>query len=640
MAGASVDNVTREYRPEACYLANLEALYRRDVELAARIDTLAFAALPAIEAARDGGATVRCAADDGRAVYVHSRYRPVEEAARLVGQLPEVDHPTFFVSGSGLGYVVVELERRYDQPLVIVAEDDPAMLKAALCLHDFTSLLDDGRLVFLTTDDPRSLHERLDPHSAVILLGLQFVALPHTRRVHAAFHERLRAQMTEFVRYARMQIITLLKTARVTFENVAYNLPAYLAGPGVEVLEGRAAGRPAVIVAAGPSLARNLDQLGQLRERAVIIAVQTVLRLLCRVGVRPHFVTSLDFHEVSTEFFRGVAGLEECTLVAEPKANWHVLDMFTGRKHVLGHDHHQVLLGDDAPPRGRLKPGTTVAHLAFYLARHLGCDPIIFVGQDLAFSEGLFYIPGSPIESVWAPELGRFQTVEMKQWERIVRNRPILRRLPDIHGRPTYTDELLTTYREQFEADFAATAQRVIQASEGGLPLAGTTVMPLREAVARYCTDPLPPGLLAPAGGTGDAAALCRRAAAQLERRIDEVEHLWRVATETSRLLERLEQLVERPREFNKLIVRVDELRTIIHKYPGMYRLVLDVSAAADLRRYSADRRLGAPAGETPHTARRRLARDREFVAAFIEGCEFLRRVLPEALRRVREQTP
>src|SRR5262249_21650563 len=153
---------------------------------------------------------------------------------------------------------------------------------------------------------------------------------------------------------------------------------------------------------------------------------------------------------------------------------------------VLHHAFAGALLGDGLPARGSLRPGTTVAHLAYYLAEHLGCDPVIFVGQDLAFSDGLFYMPGSPIEKIWQPELSRFQTIEMKQWDRIVRNRPILRRVRDLHGRDVYTDDLLFTYAEQFQKDFAASRRRVVQASEGGLALAGMEVMPLGEAASRF----------------------------------------------------------------------------------------------------------------------------------------------------------
>lgn len=619
------------------YLANLAALYRRDPDLAECVDALPFAQAPSLEVARDGNATVRLTTDEGREVYAHSRYRPLDEVEKFIDNLPAVDNPTFFISSLGLGYHPLELERRYDNPVLIVAEDDLGLIKTALCVHDFSGLIDSGRLILLTSTDKSVINRKLSTCNANVLLGLQIVALPHTKRYHAQFHEQMRRLLTDFVSIARTQMVTLLKTARITFKNIALNLPAYLGNRGIETLSGRAAGYPAIVVAAGPSLARNLDQLGPLRERAVIISVQTVLWLLYSLGIRPHFVTSLDFHEVSTEFFRGIDDLGDCVLVAEPKATWHVLDMYDGGKRVLRHKYHDVLLQEHAPRRDGLRPGTTVAHLAFYLAQHLGCDPIIFVGQDLAFSEGMFYMPGSPIEKIWQPELNRFQTIEMKQWERIVRNRHILRTTKDIHGRDTYNDDLLFTYREQFENDFAAAAQRIIQASEGGIPLAGTEAMPLRDAAERYCTRPLPTDLPVE---TADPSAgqLKIEACKALERRIEELKHVRKTSREMGELLEKLEKLVERPAEFNRLIVRVDALRTLIHKYDHMYRLVIDVSAMAELRRYAADRDIGSPGSETSETARRRLRRDREFVESFIEGCDFLERVLPEALARVRER--
>ena len=75
--GGGADTVAR-------YLANLAAMYKRDPALAARIDALPFADLPALEFARDANPTLRVTADDGRPVYVHSRYRPIEEARKFV----------------------------------------------------------------------------------------------------------------------------------------------------------------------------------------------------------------------------------------------------------------------------------------------------------------------------------------------------------------------------------------------------------------------------------------------------------------------------------------------------------------------------------------------------------------------------
>jgi hypothetical protein len=618
------------------YLANLHALYLRDPELAARVDALPFGDLPAFEPARDGGWTARLTADDGREVYLHSRYHPVEEAEKFVANLPSVENPSFFLGGLGLGYHLPALARRYDGPLLIVAEEDVRLIKATLYLHELHGWIGDGRLIFLTAPENRLFNAKLCGCNANVLMGVQLAALPHTSRCRAEFHERMRRAFADYILISRTQMVTLLKTAQVTFKNIALNLPHYLENRGVEALRNRAAGYPAIVVAAGPSLARNVRLLAELRNRAVIVGVQTVLRLLNALGIRPHFVTSLDYHEVSGEFFRGIEDFGDTVLVAEPKATWHVLDLFTAGKHVLRHRFHETLLRDAAPARGEMRAGTTVAHLAFYVAQHLGCDPILFVGQDLAYSEGMFYIPGSPLEKTWEPELNRFETIEMKQWERIVRNRPILRKTKDIHGRDAYNDEVLYNYRQQFENDFAVAPQRIIQASEGGVPFAHAEIMPLREAAERFCTRPLPANLTAP---TADprAAEWKTRSAVELEKRIEELERVHATAREMIELLEKLETLVEKPLEFNRQIVRVDALRILIHEYDAVYRLVLDVSAAAELRRFAADRDIGKPETETPAIARRRLKRDREFVASFLKGCEFLADVLPLALRRIRE---
>ncbi len=616
------------------YLRNLEALYQREPELAARVDALPFSALPAFEPTRDGGLTQRVRADDGAEIYLHSRYRALDEARRLLDAIPAEAHPTFLIHGLGLGYVLAELEQRYELPVMIVIEDDLAQLKSALCAVDLSAALREGRIFLLWSADRRALYAKLNTCNADILLGVQTLTLPHARRVHAGFYQQMQALLTDYLGFARTQMVTLIRNAQITFQNVANNLVHYIANPGVDGLRERAAGYPAIVVAAGPSLARNLDQVLKLRGHAVLIAVQTVLRLLHQLRCPPHFVTSLDFHEVSAEFFRGLDDAGDCVLVAEPKATWHVLDTYGGRKSVLHHPLAEVLLGEAAPPRAALRGGATVAHLAFYLADYLGCDPILFVGQDLSFAEGRFYLPGSPIERVWAPELNAFCTPEMKQWERIVRNRPILRSARDLHGRDVYTDDLLFSYAEQFQNDFAACRRRVIQASEGGLALRGMEVMSLSDAAAKFCMRPLPPDLLAPSdlrGETGSATA----AAEALRARMAELEQVHGIATEMRGLLDRLTALVERPAEFNRLIVRVDELRLGMLKHDRLYKMIVEVTARAELRRYGADRRIGKPQKESATSAQQRLRRDIEFVDEFIRGCGFIRAALPQALERL-----
>jgi len=637
----------------ACYLENLAALYASDPELAACIEALPFSAVPQLLPTRDGQYTVQLTADDGKPIYAHSRYQPREEAATLIrtqlqrrsaegadgdsADADDLEHQCFLIAGVGLGYHVAELERRFLRPFLIVAEDDPALIKAALCISDLAAPLRDRRLTFLTRPDKSQVHERLRPILPLLMLGLRFVTPPYAKRYHAAFQVQVSALLRDFVAYGRLQIFSVVRNARTTCQNVAFNLPAYLGNPGVEVLADRARGYPAILVAAGPSLARNIHLLPGLRRHAVIIAVQTVFRTLLEQGCPPHFVTSLDYHEISAQFFRDITDFSQTILVAEPKVTWHVPDAYRGRMHLLYSGFLADLLRDAAPARGKLRAGSTVAHLAFYLAEHLGCDPIILVGQDLAFADGLYYPPGMQIERIWRPELSRFVTVEMKQWERIISSRANLHVVKDIHGRDVYTDDQLFTYAEQFQSDILASDRRVIHATEGGMRLQGTEVMTLREAAERFCRRMLPGDLFA-AEHAPPPPDLKERALAELDRRLEELREIREIAVETQQILERLSSLLDRPAEFNRLVARVDELRSRIQRNDRTYNLVSQVSQLAELRRLHADRSIRDEEMETPATARRRLQRDREYVAAFIEGCEYLLQMLPQASARLRER--
>ncbi len=62
---------------------------------------------------------------------------------------------------------------------------------------------------------------------------------------------------------------------------------------------------------------------------------------------------------------------------------------------------------------------------------------------------------------------------------------------------------------------------------------------------------------------------------------------------------------------------------------------MVGVSQLAELRRYTADRRIGEQERETPEVARLRLRRDQDFVSALIDGCEYLEGLWPQTLARL-----
>ncbi|MDD4891880.1 MAG: DUF115 domain-containing protein, partial [Phycisphaerae bacterium] len=532
----------------------------------------------------------------------------------------------------------------------VVVEPDLATLATSLELHDLAKPIRDNRLTFLTSSDPGRLHERLARHNLRIMAGTRLISSPPADQLHGPFMARLRQAVADYVSMVRMGMMTLLLNNELTLRNVAGNLARYVASPPVQTLRQRFAGFPAVVVAAGPSLHATLPGLKRFADRLVIIAVQTALRPLLEAGIAPHFVTTLDYHELGQRFFQDLppAALARVHMVAEPKAHWRVLDAFADAQHagpssaptmisLLGNDQADLLLGRAAPAVDRLKAGATVAHLAFYLAQYLGCDPIIFLGQDLGFTNGTYYSPGTAIHRIWAGELNRFNSIESMEWQRIVRDPQALRRLTDIHDRPIYTDEQMFTYLQQFERDFADAPQQIIDATGGGVRKAGTTIMSFDDAAAQFATRPLPADLLAYRDQlTWWDADKLPAAADAIAERIEQVEQLEKVCVRTRDLLAKLVELLPKDlAAFNRTIIEVDEQRLWVRQHPEVLRLVIQVSQVAEYQRHQADRSLRINGTDGLEKRKFQLARDQAYVGAILTGCTRALAILRSAQERL-----
>lgn len=624
----------------ALWHKNLEALYRIDTRTAQLLDDLPEDQHLTVEPAKNNQPTLKVKLPDGKEIYLHSKYDPGSEAEKFVDSLDLDKNFVFIFSGIGLGYHIRSLfDRAGNQTVVIVIEPEPGVIREALWQNDFSKEIAQSRLTFLIRPDKGHMHEKLTPHASTMLLGTSLQALTYTKLWHSDFHVQMRSFFTDYMSFSRMSFITALGNCRVTQSNVANNLANYVCCPTIDTLHRRFQGYPAIIVSAGPSLSRNVELLKQAKGKAVIIAVQTTFKMLKNMGIEPDFVTSLDYSPISKRFFEGVEDFGQVQLIAEPKAAWPVLDIYRGRKRLLQNEFADLCLGTLAKKREGLRSGSTVAHLSFYLAEYLGADPIILIGQDLGFSDNLYYAPGNAVHDIWSVELNRFCSLEMKEWERIVRNRPILRKVEDIHGRTIFTDEQMFTYLQQFERDFAQTASTVIDATEGGTRKQNTREMPLAQALEEFATRTIPPEKfeLQEQIDWFDPKPLAELSK-QIQLRLDEVAEFKHLCEKTRDLVVQLQGLLDRPAEFNRLVMKIDEIRSIVNTHSRSQQMVCAVSTLAEMRRFMHDRQLSAEQATGSQRAKHQLARDAEYMEALIKGCDELTDLLEEAHARI-EQT-
>jgi hypothetical protein len=455
----------------------------------------------------DPRATFRRAADgsttgeivlDGAARPLGSRHRPKEEGAALADEVDPAKHATVVVVGFGLGYHVQALGERMGRAgLVVVIEPDRALLKAVLARVDHAAWIASTNLVLVLDPEDRgewaARFHGLDP---IIVQGLKLLEHPPSRRRLEGVAKLVGDRMTETVRSAKLTMGTTLMRSVATANAYLANIALYAGGHGCAELRSRLAGRLGVVVSAGPSLRKNIAQLAApgVRDRCAIVATQTTLKPLLEAGVRPHFVCALDWHHISKRFYEGIRAedVAATTLVLDPQANPIIAESWPGPIRVFHADFLQLILKHAARDMGRVQTGNTVAHLCYSFARWLGCDPVAMIGQDLGFTDGLYYARGTAIDEVWAPELNPFNSVEMMEWQRIMRHRVHLRKVKDQRGRGMYTDAQMEGYLQRFEAMFAAdraAGLRVVDATEGGVAKSGAEAMPLAEALARFAPN-------------------------------------------------------------------------------------------------------------------------------------------------------
>jgi len=616
---------------------NLKALSRHQPALADKLRQTAPAALT-WQASKKGPLTA-AVAHRGRDLMLASKYDPAAEAEKLVAQVDLTKHAGVVLLGLGVGHHAQHLaDKLHESSLLVVYEPDAGVLRAVLERVDHTRWLDMGNVVITDPDYDRStLLKEIEKYAGNITQGCVLVTHPPTRQ---RFNDELQTfskVITDLLAYFRTNVATALVNSARTCENLLGNMPYYAAGAAIDELENAAQGKMAVCVAAGPSLARNIDLLKDpaVRERVVLITVQTTLQPLLKHGIKPDYVTALDYSEISKRFYENLPPLPDVTLVAETKAHPAILDAFPGPKRVTWAKFLSYACAGSPQPQAKIREGSTVAHLSFYLAQFLGCDPICFVGQDLGFSEGLYYFPGLAMHDVWAPELSPFNTLEMLEWQRIARHRGHLSKQTDIHGRTIYSDEQMMTYLKQFERDFATAEQTIIDCTEGGLPKDHTVRLPLKDALDQHARTPV--GDLPTPDATLDPVKL-RDAAALMDSRIEQLDELGRVTRSTITLLRDMQKHQRDRAKMDKLFKKLNQNQARVHgELAPVFHMVSHLNTVGHFKRSRADRKIHNVAGSDMDKQSQQLDRDIENLEWLLQAAEDLRRMLQNAGDRCRD---
>ena len=373
------------------------------------------------------------------------------------------------------------LKKCDDTNHIVICEPSVEIFEECCEQFDVSDILEDKRVCFYIPDVTDSIE-------GIMKKNLQYSDFTFTEfcilpGYDILFHEECEEFQNLIIERMRDEAVkkgTSLSFQRVIPRNTLYNMKHTIRTRNVgqirEALEGYPLEEiPAVIVCAGPSLDKNIQELKKIQGRALIIVVDAALRAVLRAGIHPDLVCTVDPNPPERFFTElDLSGLTWC---CENASKPEIIRKYGERVYYFGYFEKgwnqtiSEMLGYGFPV---LPTGGSVSSIAFAMALYFGFRKIVFMGQDLAFTGGKSHTSG--IEGALGDN------------DKYIKSRCLME-VEGIDGTMLQTDFQMWYYKQWFEKAIrdGGDRMRVIDATEGGAKIEGAENMKMSEVVAGEC---------------------------------------------------------------------------------------------------------------------------------------------------------
>ncbi len=307
----------------------------------------------------------------------------------------------------------------------------------------------------------------------------------------------LTAEVPEIVARRQVSMNTLIRFGGAWIQQGVQNLPATARWPSLSAVGERFAGKPCVIVSPGPSLEKNLHHLAAWEGKALVLAVNRSAMALHRAGITPDAVITADPSDLRYHF-EGVPVDRVGALLMGATSHPGMFQL-PGARYLTYPSNGPIewWLYQKLGGWVDVNTGGSVACSAFSVAARWGCDPIILVGQDLAFAGERFYAADTPDADYVVDTTGERSFVGRGMSEAMRRLQPTgasetptqrFEVVKGYHGGEVRTTTSMHMFRRWFEYQAVDLAGRVrlLNCTEGGAYIEGMEHIPLAEALARH----------------------------------------------------------------------------------------------------------------------------------------------------------
>lgn len=379
----------------------------------------------------------------------HSKYDPWKESERSLSEFDGGSQNLLILCiGAGIGYPILNALLRDEVKRVVWYEHDWHILGLALSHIDFSFFLQNGSLIIINEfPDSESFENlfrgysaddiRLIPHRPSVLRNAKY------DQIYNHFQNSLNRRLVNQA--------TITRFDRTWSKNFIKNLPLLIKSRPVSQLFEMAKNFPAILIGAGPTLNDSISFLQVNRDKFIYIAVDTAVHILQNFDIDPDIIVTVDPQPVNRVFLQGYRG--KAFIVTDPTTSYLTLRnldcaniFFTWSPFALT----EVLFQHIGSEPGEIAFGGSVSTNAYDLAIKMGCDPILFVGQDLSFPESLAHARGAILEESIKNKEHRLFRFELHNYRQIYALPPLF--VQNYEGNPVKTNHKLQIFIQWFNS--------------------------------------------------------------------------------------------------------------------------------------------------------------------------------------------
>lgn len=419
---------------------------------------------------------------NGKDWYFNSRYS-AEKAAEVWAEGTEVQNyeAVIIVFGFSNGMYLKKIIEKYPDNIIIAYEPSMTLMQLVLKEIDLSDCLMHEKLFLAVGEKGKRLFteyvQTLIKYTKYKLVD--WFVIPNYRKLFELDYLKVQHIYMIWMRQITLDRNTFILLQDEFADNYLANVYEFFNNYTIDSLydcfeEIDKEKRPAIVVSAGPSLDKNINELKKAKDKAFMIVVDTALKAVLRAGIIPDLTITIDPHKPLILFED--ERIRKLPMIFCIMSNKQVMDSQKGKKIFFGdsESYIQAIFNKYDKKISTLETGGSVACNAFSTAVFLGFKNIILVGQDLAYPNGKEHT-----KDAYDNEAEN----KLKDGKRYFE-------VEDIYGGKVLTEENMDAYRLWFETQIVRYPYlHVIDATEGGAKIRGTEILTLNEAIERECKN-------------------------------------------------------------------------------------------------------------------------------------------------------